>query len=172
MKKKIDRCLGRVVPTATAFFILFLTFFNNILNLTWLEFYFCIIARLVAPSELARQLAFVVPVRVARQSRHASSGPLRAPRRQQANDVDTPVAPPPLARQVRSAALLSRSAQNGLHLCRGGVSAQLCRATMAGATNAFQKRHKVLLLLCKSLFSFHFHFPFLFHHLLLLLCCF
>ena len=88
----------------------------------------------------------------------------------QANDMDTPVAPvhvarqglfvapPPLARQVRSAAPLSRSAQNGLHLCRG-VGAQLCRATVAGATNAFQKRHKVLLLLCKSLFSFSLSLP-------------
>ena len=47
-----------------------------------MSIYFCAIARLVAPSLLARQLASVAPVRVTRQSRHAGSGQLRAPHRQ------------------------------------------------------------------------------------------
>ena len=54
-------------------FFLFLTFFNNILILTRLPFYLHGIAHLVAPSVLARQLASVAPVRVARQACHAGA---------------------------------------------------------------------------------------------------
>ena len=52
-------------------FFLFVTFFNNILTLTRLLFYLHGITRLVAPMQLARQLAFVAPIHMARQRRHA-----------------------------------------------------------------------------------------------------
>ena len=54
-------------------FFLFLIILNNILILTRLPFYLHGIARLVAPSILARQLASVAPVRVARQACHAGA---------------------------------------------------------------------------------------------------
>ena len=56
------------------FFFIFNLFFNNILILTRLPFYLHGIARLVAPSVLARQLASVAPVRVARQACHVGMG--------------------------------------------------------------------------------------------------
>ena len=48
---------------------LFLTFFNNILNLIHIDFYLQPVARLVAPLVLARRIATVAPVHVARQGR-------------------------------------------------------------------------------------------------------
>jgi hypothetical protein len=50
---------------------LFLTFFNNILNLTRISFYLQEVARLVASPAPARQIAFVAPVHVAWQGGHA-----------------------------------------------------------------------------------------------------
>ena len=50
---------------------LFLTFFNNILSLTRIGFYLQGVARLVAPARMARQIASVAPVHVARQCGHA-----------------------------------------------------------------------------------------------------
>ena len=54
-------------------FFIFNFFLNNILILTRLPFYLHGIAHLVAPSVLARQLASVAPVRVARQACHAGA---------------------------------------------------------------------------------------------------
>ena len=64
------------------------------------------------------------------------------------------VAPLSMARQGRSAAPACVDAQKGLHLCPGGVTAQICRAIQGGATSAIQKRDKALLLLSFSLPSF------------------
>ena len=55
-----------------------------------------------------------------------------------------------MARQGRSAAPACVDAQKGLHLCPGGVTAQICCAIQGGATKAIQKREKFLE---KSVFS-------------------
>jgi len=59
---------------------LFLTFFNNILILTRIKVYLHHVARLITPMKLARQVASVVPVHVARQDCHAGARCSAAPR--------------------------------------------------------------------------------------------
>ena len=56
-----------------------------------------------------------------------------------------------MARQGRSAVPACVDAQKGLHLCPGGVTAQICRASQGGVTSVIQKRDKTLLLLSFSL---------------------
>jgi len=61
------------------------------------------------------------------------------------------VAPLGMARHGRSAAPASVDAQKGLHLCPGGVTAQICRASQSGVPSDIQKRDKTWLLLSFSL---------------------
>ena len=55
-----------------------------------------------------------------------------------------------MARQGRSAMPACVDAQKGLHLCPGGVTAQICHAIHGGVTKAIQKRENFLE---KSVFS-------------------
>ena len=77
--------MGEKNRVQTSGIFLFLTFFNNILILTWYGFYLHGIARLVAPAVVARQVASVAPLRLARQGCHAGGGGAAA--RQRAVDV-------------------------------------------------------------------------------------